>query len=86
MSKKDKRQQGSSKSSSKKFDTTTTLNINETFDGDEITLKEEMPDPKDLKELKADEDDSVTQKLERKCVPYAFPQTVSHNHPPKKKR
>jgi hypothetical protein len=48
----------------KSFDTTTRLNVNDTFDDDEITLVEELPPIEDTQEInEVFEEESVTEKL-----------------------
>jgi len=53
------------KKSSKKFDTTTTLNINDVYGEEEITLKEELSDINEY-QTEEIEDESVTAKIPQK--------------------
>lgn len=55
---KDKRE-----SKSGRFETTTTLNLFDTFGDDEVTLKEDLPESESVEE-EADDGDSVTHKLD----------------------
>lgn len=49
-------------SKTKRFDTTTKLNLHATFDEDEVTIRDEIPDPESIDELN-DYEKSVTEKL-----------------------
>jgi len=69
MVEKDKKKNTQSKKGDpKNIDTTTTLNINDAYDEDEITLKEELPEPKEVEvSSESDEEESsITVKLEKK--------------------
>jgi len=63
-----KKKKKDDKDESKSYDTTTTININETYDDDdEITLKDELPEPESVEEIsEPEEESSVTAKLEKR--------------------